>query len=30
MFGFEPTEEQKALQDTARRFTKERITLIAA
>ncbi len=30
MFGFEPTEEQKALQDTARRFTKERITPIAA
>ncbi len=30
MFGFEPTEEQKALQDTARRFTKERIIPIAA
>jgi acyl-CoA dehydrogenase len=30
MFGFEPTEEQKALQDAARRFTKERITPIAA
>ena len=30
MFGFEPTEEQKALQDTARRFTKERIIPVAA
>jgi len=30
MFGFEPTEEQKALQDAARRFTKERIIPIAA
>jgi len=30
MYGFEPTEEQKALQDAARRFTKERIIPIAA
>jgi acyl-CoA dehydrogenase len=30
MFSFEPTEEQKALQDTARRFAKERIIPIAA
>ncbi|HEY1959042.1 MAG TPA: acyl-CoA dehydrogenase family protein [Polyangiaceae bacterium] len=30
MFGFDATEEQKALQDTARRFTKERIIPIAA
>jgi acyl-CoA dehydrogenase len=30
MFSFEPTEEQKALQDAARRFTKERIIPIAA
>ena len=30
MFDFEPTEEQKALIDTARRFTRERITPIAA
>jgi acyl-CoA dehydrogenase len=30
MFSFEPTEEQKALIDTARRFTKERIIPIAA
>ena len=30
MFEFEPTEEQKALADTTRRFTKERITPVAA
>ncbi len=30
MFDFEPSEEQKALIDTARRFTRERITPIAA
>lgn len=30
MFDFEPTEEQKALIDTARRFTRERIIPIAA
>jgi acyl-CoA dehydrogenase len=30
MFDFEPTEEQRALVDTARRFTKERIIPIAA
>jgi acyl-CoA dehydrogenase len=30
MFDFEPTEEQKALIDTARRFAKERIIPIAA
>jgi acyl-CoA dehydrogenase len=30
MFSFEPAEEQKALIDTARRFTKERIIPIAA
>jgi acyl-CoA dehydrogenase len=30
MFDFELTEEQKALIDTARRFTKERITPVAA
>jgi acyl-CoA dehydrogenase len=30
MFDFEPTEEQRALIDTAKRFTRERITPIAA
>ena len=30
MFDFEPTEEQKALIDTARRFAKERIIPVAA
>src|SRR5882724_7006724 len=30
MFEFSPTEDQKALIDTARRFTKERIIPIAA
>jgi acyl-CoA dehydrogenase len=30
MFDFEPTEEQRALIDTARRFTRERIIPIAA
>jgi len=30
MFEFEPTEEQKALADTTRRFTKERIIPVAA
>ena len=30
MFDFEPTEEQRALMETARRFTKERIIPVAA
>jgi len=30
MFDFEPTEEQKALIDTARRFVRQRIIPIAA
>src|SRR6201996_623236 len=30
MFDFEPTEEQRALIDTARRFTRERIIPVAA
>jgi len=30
MFDFEPTEEQKALIETARRFARERIIPIAA